>query len=147
MNSSNPSPQSLPAQVSIPYKYQLTLLIDDNYIDNFINKLLLEASNISQKNYVATNGQLALNLIEQLSSESVEPLFPDLMLVDLNMPVMDGLEFIREFRKLHHAELKNCKIVVLTSSIHDNDRKNIYSLDPTIVFSNKPLSLVFLNSL
>lgn len=132
-----------------PPKYKTAVLIDDNDIDNFINVQMLLAAAFTEKRFVATNGQLALELIHNLISgkETGEATYPDILFVDLNMPVMDGLQFIKEFRKINDDDLKKCKIVVLTSSIHDDDRENVRQVDPAIEFVNKPLSTALLNTL
>lgn len=130
-------------------KYKTAILIDDNNIDNFINGQILSSSAFSQKKFIATNGQVALDLIHNLISgnETGEPTYPDILFVDLNMPVMDGLEFIREFQQIQNDHLKKCKIVVLTSSIHDADRNAIQKIDNAIVFMNKPLTAEMLEIL
>lgn len=130
-------------------RYKTAVLIDDNAIDNFIHVQMMSASAFTGKKFIATNGQLALELIHNLISgkETGEVTYPDILFVDLNMPVMDGLQFIKEFQNIQDDQLSKCKIVVLTSSIHDDDRENVRQIDPTIEFANKPLSKTLLDSL
>lgn len=131
------------------YKYDMALLIDDNYIDNFLNKHMLSAHSFSKETHFSTNGQLALDLLLELSTrtQSEGQMYPDIMFVDLNMPVMSGIEFIREFMKSENDSMKKCTIVVLTSSIHDVDEREVQSLDRSIIFMKKPLTSEMLNSL
>jgi CheY-like chemotaxis protein len=135
--------------MSAPLRYTTAILIDDNNIDNFINGQMLAYTSFSRKRYTATNGQLGLELIHNLISgkETGEQTYPDILFVDINMPVMDGLQFIREFREIDDDHLQQCKIVVLTSSIHEVDREKVRQIDPEIAFANKPLTEVLLNSL
>ncbi len=130
-------------------KYKTAILIDDNNIDNFINGQILSSNPFSQKKFIATNGQVALDLIHNLiiGNETGEPTYPDILFVDLNMPVMNGIEFIKEFKQMELPKLKACKIVVLTSSIHDADRAEVQRIDSEIVFLNKPLTEEMLSSL
>lgn len=132
-----------------PPKYKTAVLIDDNDIDNFINGQMLSATGFTEKRFVVTNGQLALDLIHNLISgkETGETTYPDILFVDLNMPVMDGLQFIQEFQNIQDDHLKKCKIVVLTSSIHEDDRESVRLIDPGIEFANKPITKTLLNSL
>jgi CheY-like chemotaxis protein len=134
---------------NIKTKYNTAVLIDDNNIDNFINEQMLTITSFSKQRFIATNGQLALNLIHNLTSsrETGEQIYPDILFVDINMPVMDGMQFIREFRKIDDDHLQRCKIVVLTSSIHEDDRERVRQIDPAIAFIHKPLTVALLKNL
>lgn len=131
------------------YKYKVALLVDDNFIDNFIAKQMLTSCHFSKEIHIAINGQLALDLLQKLSSgdENEECLYPDIIFVDLNMPVMNGIDFLREFKQKENDSLKKCKIVVLTSSIHDIDKYEVQKIDSSIMFLYKPLTAKMLNSL
>ncbi len=135
--------------VSGQHKYKVTLLVDDNYIDNFISEKMLAASNFSEVMHFAINGQLALDLILELHSREPDAnhLSPDIIFVDLNMPVMNGMQFIREFRKWENSVVKKSKIIVLTSSIHDADQSEVREFDSSILFIRKPLTAEMLNNI
>jgi CheY-like chemotaxis protein len=135
--------------MSSEYKYESTLLLDDSDLDNFINEKMLEANRFSKKIHVSTDGESALELIQQLiddpTAEGSE--FPEVLFVDLNMPVMSGFEFIENFKKIDKGAVAECKIIVLTSSIHNDDRLEAERIDRNIVFLNKPLTNELLRSL
>lgn len=126
------------------YKYKNTFLIDDNDLDNFINEKMLQASHFSQNIYVKKSGETALSAIVNI--RDIETC-PEIMFVDLNMPVMNGFEFINKFRELKDEKLLKCKIVILTSSIYNEDRIIAEKIDREIVFVNKPLTIEILNKL
>jgi len=131
------------------YKYNSVLLIDDNEIDNFINKKMLETNYFSKNIYTTLNGKMALEFINDVirSNGTGEGNFPDLIIVDLNMPVMNGFEFIENVKKIKSEKLSNCKIAILTSSIYNEDRVKAEKIDDTIVFVNKPLTNELIKSL
>ena len=73
-----------------PYRYKLCLLIDDNFIDNFVTRKILETSNFAEKIVVIQSAQEA---IAQLQAKSI---VPDVIFLDIRMPMMDGFEFLKE---------------------------------------------------
>ena len=75
-------------------KYKKILLVDDDETSNFLNELLIKGMDIVEEVSIASNGQEALNYLENESGS-----FPQLIFLDLNMPVMDGFEFLEAFEK------------------------------------------------
>src|SRR5919112_1013042 len=104
-------------------KYQSVMLIDDNEIDNLINQKMIEASNISQHIFTHTGARSAIEFLknmEKIYSVASEAL-PEVIFLDIDMPLMDGFQFLDEFDKLKDDTKKHCKIVMLTSSINPQD--------------------------
>lgn len=124
------------------FKYNNALLIDDNELDNFINERMLQANSFSKNIYNCTNGKSALEFLNNLiASGGIENgTNPDIMFVDLDMPIMDGFTFIENFMKIKDKGLGNCKIVILTSSINVEDKTKAEKIDSQIIFLNKPLT-------
>ncbi|MCW3076710.1 MAG: response regulator receiver [Bacteroidetes bacterium] len=131
------------------YKYNNALLIDDNELDNFINERMLEANSFARKIYNCTNGKSALEFLNNIiaSGSHENGINPDIMFVDLDMPIMDGFAFIENFMKIKHKGLENCKIVILTSSINIDDKTKAEKMDLKICFVNKPLTDLILSEL
>ena len=74
--------------------YKTCLLIDDNYIDNFVTRQILESSNFAEKIVVSHS---ATEAMDSLRSGSVKP---DVIFLDIRMPMMGGFEFLQEYDKL-----------------------------------------------
>src|ERR1041385_3110699 len=73
------------------------LIVDDSDIDAFIHARILERIKRVKEIHTASNGQQALDLLHQYSL-NVKPL-PQIIFLDLNMPIMDGFDFVKAFRK------------------------------------------------
>jgi CheY-like chemotaxis protein len=116
------------------YDFQCVLLVDDDPIATYLNKGLIKKLNIAKEIAVAGNGQEALNKIQELGPSNC----PDLILLDINMPVMNGFEFLDHFYKLTIPGIDKIKIIVLTSS---NGFKDITDMNKLGVkkFITKPL--------
>ncbi|HWZ22144.1 MAG TPA: response regulator [Cytophagaceae bacterium] len=105
-------------------KFNCILLVDDDETCNFITQKIITKLDISSHTYSTKNGREAMSFIEA-SSETV-PVCPDLILLDLNMPVMDGIEFLEEFyanKKIKHAD--DINIYVLSSSDNIKDMEKV----------------------
>ncbi len=124
-------------------KYQSVMLIDDNEIDNLINQKMVEAAGLSEYIYTHTGAKSAIEFlknVEQLDSSLVEKVLPDIIFLDIDMPLMDGFQFLEEFNKLKEATRKKCHIVMLTSSINPQDVSKSKNYDAVKKYLNKPLS-------
>ena len=132
------------------YKYKQVMIIDDNELDNFINSKIIESSLFSKKIYTNTNGKSALefltNLINTLGDDFVN-ICPDVIFIDLNMPLLDGFQFLEHLKKLNNKYLNKSKLVVLTSSAHPDDSKKSKSINKDVIYYNKPLTADMLKSI
>jgi CheY-like chemotaxis protein len=99
------------------------LLIDDDEVDVMTVKRAFARANISNPIYVATNGVEGL---EMLRKDAI-PARRRLVLLDINMPKMNGIEFLRELRS--DPELQHVTVVALTTSNADRDRVEAYKLN------------------
>jgi len=130
-------------------KHKIVMLIDDNDLDNIINQKVIEGNSFAEIVYVNSSAQSALEFLRNLVANSAisSQLLPSYIFVDLNMPLIDGFQFIELFYKQHKNISSTSKLVVLTSSINTNDREKVKSINPNIPFLNKPLNGDSLNSL
>jgi CheY-like chemotaxis protein len=131
------------------YKYNNILLLDDNDLDNFINEKIMESNLFSKKNYICTSGksdiEFLTNIVEM--GEEFSKNYPEIIFVDLNMPLMDGFQFIEFFKKNLESKLHNPKIVILTSSIFPEDELKAEKISKDITFLIKPLTKDILEKL
>ncbi|MFZ6010628.1 MAG: response regulator [Bacteroidota bacterium] len=95
------------------------LLVDDDQICNLLSSKTLERMGFAEGIQTALNGKEAINLLNAFLQNSHA--MPDVILLDLNMPIMDGFDFLEAFKKLNLPHKENVKIIIVTSSSSPND--------------------------
>lgn len=123
--------------IETPYK-KLVMLVDDNETDNFIHRRVLEMGNFSKNIIVKNSGKSALEYLE--ANQSNPELIPEVIFLDINMPIVDGFVFLFEFESFPDSIKNNSKIIVLSSSDNKKDIDRIVDNDYVIHFITKPLS-------
>lgn len=121
------------------------MLVDDNDTDNFISRRIIELTNFSNDVIVKNSGQSALDYLESHKDNFVS--LPDLIFLDINMPIVDGFVFLYEFEKFPVQVKDKCKVVILSSSDNKRDIDKIVNNDFVIKFITKPLTSVSLEEL
>ena len=124
-------------------KYHSIMLIDDNEIDNLINQKMIESASICDRIFVHTGAKSAIEFLknmEKLAIESKEGFLPEIIFLDIDMPLMDGFQFLDEFEKLGSSTKKKCRIVMLTSSINPQDFNRSKKYVNVKLYLNKPLT-------
>jgi CheY-like chemotaxis protein len=120
------------------------LLIDDDPDSNILNSWLIKRKFSSEIDAVE-NAIDGLNLLKKKNLEGKN--LPDMIFLDLRMPLMDGFGFLSEFEKLDKNIINHCKIVVLTSSFDRADHEKAIANKFVKSYINKPLSLEALDKL
>ncbi len=129
-------------------KYRSVMLIDDNEIDNLINQKMIEAASITEYIYTHTGAKSAIEFLRNMEKIDVaDKVLPDVIFLDIDMPLMDGFQFLDEFEKLSTSSKKKCKIVMLTSSINPQDFNRSKKYVNVKLYLNKPLSHESITSL
>lgn len=119
-------------------KINSVFLIDDDHITNFINARLLNRLKVSDTLMISQNGQDALDTLQECLDKGMES--PSLIFLDINMPVMDGFEFIEHFTRMPFPNKEEVKIYMLTTSENGRDLDKV-KVNPSISgFINKPLT-------
>lgn len=122
-------------------KYNKVMLIDDSEIDNLVNKHIISKSEIADEIQIFSLAQEALDFF----ANSDENNFPQLILLDINMPIMNGFVFLQEYSKLLGERSNKIDVFMLSSSVDPNDIRKSEDYSFVKGFISKPLSLEHLN--
>lgn len=109
------------------------IFIDDDEDLNFLHRRMCARSKLIRNYFIATG---APETLEYLASTSKRP---DIIFVDLNMPEMDGFQFIEEFERTFSSKYPDTQLYVLTSSVRRDDRKKSMEYGAVKGFLEKPL--------
>lgn len=121
---------------------QRILLIDDDYINNIISEEVIRKMNIAKEIHISTNGQEAIEYIENYCLPENIPACTQLILLDLNMPVMNGYEFLDKLYSYKDAGKVNIIILTTSGDSRDIEKAGKYEISGYI---NKPLTADKLN--
>lgn len=127
------------------YTYKKMMIIDDNEIDNYIVKVLINTNNIATEILEFDNGQEAIEYLE--SNKDIEENLPDIILLDIYMPKMDGIQFLEKLGNIDINFEEKCKICVVSSSIDDNHILKTKLYNQVFRYTTKPITAEFLMSL
>lgn len=121
-------------------KQKLTvLLVDDDKATNIFNKYKLKQLGLCQSITIATNGQEAIDFLKSKDEHGKNPQ-PDLIFLDINMPIMNGWEFLESYERLDNKEKGNVILIMLTTSEHEDDYNKAMENPNISGFRTKPLS-------
>lgn len=115
-------------------KLKSVLLIDDDDVTNFYNGHLIRKMNIADNISEVMNGREAIEYL--LHADNM----PELLFLDINMPVMNGFEFLEEYEKLSEDRKGNFLILMLTSSLSPIDKSRASQFPSLTDYYPKPLS-------
>jgi CheY-like chemotaxis protein len=123
------------------------MLIDDAAIDNYINERMIRHFKFCDHISPFTSVEIVLKNLKELDQKKdiLSSSIPDFIFLDLDMPVMNGFEFLKEFERLKH--LSKCKIIILTASINPADVNKAKQFKNVVSYLLKPLNGEELRSL
>ncbi len=116
----------------------LVMLVDDNDTDNFISKRIIEITGFAKNVVVKNSGKAALDYIAENQGKPEN--LPNIIFLDINMPVVDGFVFLYEFEKFKELVKTRCKVIILSSSDNKRDIDKIVNNNYVIKFITKPLT-------
>lgn len=124
-------------------KLNCLMVIDDDAPTNFMNTMIIEEANCTRHLEILDSGIKALNYLQmsgKMENQQNSKVPPDIIFLDLNMPRMNGWEFLDEYKKIMNNFCKKPIIVLLTTSINPHDKKRAEFISEVAGFENKPLT-------
>jgi CheY-like chemotaxis protein len=127
--------------------FKSILLIDDSEVDLFVNGKIIEMAQISRQIVTFSKPVRALEYLEKIKNGTSIGAMPDLILLDLNMPVINGFEFLDIYEKKYADHAYPAKVVVLSALLDPADAERARSYSSVLRFLNKPLTIESLDTL
>jgi len=129
-------------QMAVASSFQMVFLVDDNEVDLFVQKRFIEMKKFAGTIVTFSSPSKAL---EALTSNPTH--IPGIIFLDLNMPMLNGFEFLERVRESSQDLFNRLRVVVLTSSNSQMDRDRAFSFSNVIRFMPKPLTVQGLDEL
>ncbi|RFZ90310.1 response regulator [Mucilaginibacter conchicola] len=126
-------------------KISIACVVDDDEIYTFSVKRIIAKADIAEKTIFFHNGKAALDFVIENRQNTGE--LPDLILLDLNMPVLDGWQFLDEFKALVPAIHKKITVYIVSSSIDEADYAKAREIELVSDFIVKPLTVNHLHDI
>lgn len=112
------------------------MLIDDDEPTNFMNKKRIQEVDCTESIIVKENGEDAIDYLNELLAK--DEALPELIFLDINMPGMNGWEFLEEYKKIEKNKKSNVLVIMLTTSLNTDDRERAEQIEDISDFINKP---------
>lgn len=120
------------------FNYNKVMVVDDAKIDRFLAEKVISKYAFAEEVISVNSG---IGALEYLTSNTQdENALPDLIFLDINMPGMNGFEFLTEYKKLPEIVKRKCIIIMLSSSLHPEDKERALQSPYVCQFLNKPLT-------
>lgn len=115
------------------------LCVDDDPTALSIQKIMFKFMQFGEETITKLNGQEALDFYEEIAKGNLNTI-PEIIFLDLNMPVLDGWGFLEIFHKNYFHHFPNTKVYILSSSVDPNDKENAEKYPFVANFISKPLT-------
>lgn len=124
--------------MNINQRSKCILLVDDDPDDIFLHQIVIKESGLSTKIVEAENGEVAWHYFTK--SDNAQFQKPEIIFLDINMPRIDGFEFLTLFKTLDEAFRKDIKVVILSTSSNPYDQEKANAILPEVHYHTKPLT-------
>lgn len=126
--------------------YKTILCIDDDPITIMLSEKVIAKASFCEKVLVAYDGEEALKILDEIILNGNINI-PEIIFLDLNMPVISGWDFLEIYTRKYANILKNTAIIILSSSIDPNEFLKAKNYPVVSHFLSKPITVELLNSL
>lgn len=130
-----------------PTTVELACIIDDDKVYVNLVKKIIETKKLCENLMVFRDGKQSIDYFEALMENMKEDRIPEIIFLDLNMPVMDGWEFLERFTKIKNKFNKVITLYVVSSSINPLDVKRAKSLSSVKDYLIKPINIAELENI
>ncbi|MDN5203244.1 response regulator [Fulvivirgaceae bacterium BMA10] len=127
-------------------KANAVMVIDDDKVNNFIFKKVITSSQIAEDIIMHYGVTDALNDINEMLENHPHDL-PDLIFLDINMPILSGWDFLEAYKELVPKFSKKVNLFMFSSSVSSNDIERAKSYDEVEDYISKPLTLDILEDI
>jgi CheY-like chemotaxis protein len=115
-------------------------IIDDDDIYQFVTRKMVERNNLANKTLSFGNGEMAISFFNNKLTENKQYELPDVILLDINMPLMDGWQFLEQYQLIKSAIKKRIHIYMVSSSVNEDDIERARSISEVSDYIIKPIS-------
>lgn len=115
------------------------LLVDDDEATNYIHEVVIKRFDPNINVIAVENGQEGIEYLRSINDEGSHPC-PDLIFLDINMPIMNGWEFLSNYKNLPLNQKGDIIVVMLTTSLNPDDKLRAEQIEEINDFANKPLT-------
>lgn len=126
-------------------KINCVLLVDDDDATNYIHQYIMKEIQFADHIKIAKNGHKALDYIKSINNKDY--LKPDILFLDVNMPVMNGWEFLKQYELLDNSLQNDTMVVLFTTSLKPNEEELVGSFCSIDHVMSKPLTPEMLEKL
>lgn len=126
----------------LPVNFERVMIIDDNLIDLYIAARMITKNNFGKKVLQYSSAIEALKYLQENQANILQ--LPEVIFVDIYMPMMSGFEFMLEYDKFPTALKNHCKVFMLSSSIDERDLAKAGNDKNVVAMMEKPINKKFL---
>ena len=121
-------------------KPETIMLVDDDEVFSFIFEEIVHDAGLEASVFTFKTGAEAIEYLRRVRVDPDTSKIPDLIFLDINMPAMNGWDFLDEYKKLNIEQIKHSFFVMLSSSVFDSDKQHAALYKEVVDFVVKPIT-------